>query len=129
VLTISIHADPDFEYPYYAGYAHESGSGAGLGFHKNYALEKGTDDARYLSALEEALALIREFAPKHVVISAGMDIYAEDPLGKIRVTTEGIGEIGRRISVLNLPTVIIMEGGYNNDALGKNIVKFLSPFA
>jgi acetoin utilization deacetylase AcuC-like enzyme len=129
VLTISVHADPDFEYPYYAGYAHESGSGAGLGFHKNYALEKGTDDARYLSALEEALALIREYAPKHVVISAGMDIYAEDPLGKIRVTTEGIGEIGRRISALNLPTIIVMEGGYNNEALGRNMVKFLSPFA
>ena len=129
VLTISIHADPDFEYPYYAGYAHETGSGAGLGFHKNFPLEKGTDDARYLSALEEALALIRGFAPKHVVVSAGMDIYAEDPLGKIKVSTEGIGEIGRRISALNLPTVIIMEGGYNNEALGRNIVKFLSPLA
>lgn len=129
VLTISIHADPDFEYPYYAGYAHETGSGAGLGFHKNFPLEKGTDDARYLSALEEALALIRGFAPKHVVVSAGMDIYAEDPLGKIKVSSEGIGEIGKRISALNLPTVIIMEGGYNNEALGRNIVKFLSPFA
>ena len=129
VLTISIHADPDFEYPYYAGYAHETGSGAGLGFHKNFPLEKGTDDARYLSALEEALALIRGFAPKHVVVSAGMDIYAADPLGKIKVSTEGIGEIGKRISALNLPTVIIMEGGYNNEALGRNIVKFLSPLA
>jgi acetoin utilization deacetylase AcuC-like enzyme len=129
VLTISIHADPDFEYPYYAGYAHETGSGAGLGFHKNFPLEKGTDDARYLSALEEALALIRGFAPKHVVVSAGMDIYAEDPLGKIKVSSEGIGEIGKRISALNLPTVIIMEGGYNNEALGRNIVKFLSPLA
>jgi acetoin utilization deacetylase AcuC-like enzyme len=129
VLTISIHADPDFEYPYYAGYAHETGSGAGLGFHKNFPLEKDTDDARYLSALEEALALIRRFAPKHVVVSAGMDIYAADPLGKIKVSTEGIGEIGKQISALNLPTVIVMEGGYNNEALGRNIVKFLSPFA
>ena len=129
VLTISIHADPDFEYPYYAGYAHETGSGAGLGFHKNFPLDKGTDDARYLSALEEALAVIRRFAPKHVVVSAGMDIYAADPLGKIKVSTEGIGEIGKRISALNLPTVIIMEGGYNNEALGRNMVKFLSHFA
>ena len=129
VLTISIHADPDFEYPYYAGYAHETGSGAGLGFHKNFPLEKGTDDARYLSVLEEALALLRKFAPKHVVVSAGMDIYAADPLGKIKVSTEGIGEIGKQVSALNLPTVIIMEGGYNNEALGKNMVKFLSHFA
>src|SRR5512147_312341 len=39
VLTISIHADPNFEYPHYAGYAEETGSGVGLGFHKNIPLE------------------------------------------------------------------------------------------
>lgn len=128
VLTISIHADPHFEYPYYAGYADETGSGAGLGFHRNFPLEKGTDDARYLSALDEALDLVRGFGPKYLVISAGMDIYAEDPLGKIRVTTEGIREIGKRISALSLPTVIVMEGGYNNDALGRNIISFLGEF-
>jgi acetoin utilization deacetylase AcuC-like enzyme len=129
VLTISIHADPNYEYPYYAGYADETGADAGLGFHRNFPLERGADDARYLSALEEALTLVREFAPKHVVVSVGMDIYAEDPLGKIGVSTEGIGEIGGRISRLDLPTAIIMEGGYNNEALGRNINKFLSPFA
>src|SRR5688572_25476361 len=61
VLTISIHADPHFEYPYYAGYANETGFGPGLGFHKNLPLEKGTDDTRYLSVLDEALHLLREF--------------------------------------------------------------------
>ena len=128
VLTISIHADPHFEYPYYAGYTSETGIGPGSGSHRNFPLEKGTDDARYLAALEEALGLIRNFTPAYLVISAGMDIYADDPLGKIRVTTEGIGEIGKRISALGLPTVIVMEGGYNNDALGKNIISFLGAF-
>jgi acetoin utilization deacetylase AcuC-like enzyme len=128
VLTISIHADPNFEYPYYAGYASETGSGPGLGFHKNYPLEKGTDEVRYLSTLEDALYLIRKFEPEYLVVSAGMDIYADDPLGTIKVTTEGIGKIGKQISALNLPTVIVMEGGYNNDALGRNIVSFLGEF-
>ena len=130
VLTISIHADPNFEYPYYAGYADETGAGTGLGFHKNFPLEPsaGTDEARYLLALEEALRLIRRFEPNYLVVSAGMDIYADDPLGTIKVTTEGIGEIGKRISALDLPTIIVMEGGYNNEALGKNIVRFLGEF-
>jgi acetoin utilization deacetylase AcuC-like enzyme len=128
VLTISIHADPHVEYPYYAGYASETGTGAGTGFHKNFPLEKGTDDTLYLSTLEEALGLIRSFAPAYLVISAGMDIYADDPLGTIKVTTNGIGEIGKRISAAGLPTVIILEGGYNNDALGRNIVSFLGAF-
>jgi len=128
VLTISIHADPNFEYPHYAGYSNETGAGPGLGFHKNFPLEKGTDDAGYLAALEEALSLIRKFEPKYLVVSAGMDIYADDPLGTIKVTTEGISEIGKRISVLGLPTVIVMEGGYNNEALGRNIMSFLEEF-
>ena len=125
VLTISIHADPNFEYPHFWGYADETGTGPGSGFHKNIPLAKGTDDARYLSALEEALSLIRNYAPKHVVVSAGMDIYADDPLGTIKVTTEGIGEIGKRIASLGLPTVVVMEGGYANEVLGTNVLRFL----
>ena len=125
VLTISIHADPDFEYPHYAGFAQEKGSGRGYGFHHNFPLPAGTEDVAYLKTLENALALIRKFNPKYLVVSAGMDIYADDPLGTIKVSTNGISEIGKRIASLGLPTVIVMEGGYNNDALGRNIVAFL----
>jgi acetoin utilization deacetylase AcuC-like enzyme len=129
VLTISIHADPNFEYPHFAGHANETGTGKGLGFHRNFPLNKGTDDAQYLVTLEEALNLIRQFDPNYLVLSAGMDIYADDPLGTIKVTTNGIGEIGKQISALHLPTVIIMEGGYANEALGRNIIGLLSSFA
>lgn len=125
VLTISIHADPDFEYPHYWGFDDETGAGPGAGFHKNYPLQKGTDDGHYLETLEEALSLIRTFGPKYLVVSAGMDIYTADPLGTIKVTTEGIGQIGKRIASLALPTVVVMEGGYANDVLGSNVVKFL----
>jgi acetoin utilization deacetylase AcuC-like enzyme len=128
VLTISIHADPAFEYPYFSGYADERGAGAGSGMHQNLPLPAGTDDAAYLVALETALEALRGFGPEFLVVSAGMDIYRADPLGKIRVSSEGIAEIGRRIAALRLPTVIVMEGGYNNDALGGNVVGFLSAF-
>ncbi len=124
-MTISIHADPDFEYPHFWGYAEETGTGPGSGFHKNIPLAKGTEDARYLSALEEALHLIRSYKPQTLVVSAGMDIYAADPLGTIKVTTEGIGEIGKRIASLALPTVVVMEGGYANEMLGTNVLRFL----
>lgn len=128
VLTISIHADPDFEYPHYAGFKEEKGSGRGFGFHHNFPLPSGTDDTAYLKTLNEALELIRTYKPESLVVSAGMDIYADDPLGSIKVTTAGIGEIGRCVASLNLPTVIVMEGGYNNDALGRNVVSFLGEF-
>jgi acetoin utilization deacetylase AcuC-like enzyme len=68
VLYCSIHADPDDEYPYYWGAADEYGEGLGLGFNRNWPLPLGADDATYLSALAEALAAIREFEPRYLVV-------------------------------------------------------------
>lgn len=129
VLTISIHADPDMEYPAFSGYADETGAGAGSGQHRNFPLPPGTDDARYLSTLGEALFLVKSFSPAFLVVSAGMDLYSGDPLGTFKVTREGIRQIGQDIANLELPTLIVMEGGYNNAALGENITTLLENFA
>ncbi|MBM4422838.1 MAG: histone deacetylase family protein [Chloroflexi bacterium] len=129
VLTISIHANPATHYPSFMGYADEIGEGIGRGRHRNFPLPSHTGDADYLRAFGEALELIRNFSPRALVVSAGMDIHVGDPLGDFDVTTEGIGEIGRRIVALGLPTVVAQEGGYNTDALGANVVSFLSAFA
>jgi acetoin utilization deacetylase AcuC-like enzyme len=128
VLTISIHGDPDFEYPHFIGFADETGAGAGLGFHRNIPLPKGTDDEKYLAALDEALTLIRNFAPEYLVLSFGADTFDGDPLGTFRVTRNGLGEIGKRIAGLKLPTTITMEGGYANEALGDNTITLLENF-
>jgi len=128
VLTISIHADPNFEYPYYSGYADETGTGPGLGFHRNFPLPAGTEDAAYLGVLDKALGLIQNFGAQYLVISAGMDLFSGDPLGKFKVTEIGIRQIGQEIASLKLPTLLVMEGGYNNAALGENIVSLLENF-
>jgi acetoin utilization deacetylase AcuC-like enzyme len=128
VLTISIHADPAFEYPYYAGYATETGTGAGLGFHRNFPLPAGTDDAAYLQTLDKAIELIATYAPASLVISLGVDAYEGDPLGTFKITRAGFTEIGRRVHALGVPSAIIMEGGYNTDALGENVAAFLGNF-
>jgi acetoin utilization deacetylase AcuC-like enzyme len=121
VLTISIHADPDFAYPAFCGYADETGAGPGSGWHRNFPLPAGTDDSGYLSTLDEALALIKSFTPTFLVVSAGMDLYSNDPIGSFNVTRVGIEQIGMRIASLNLPTLIVMEGGYEHRTLGENI--------
>ena len=129
VLTVDIHADPDRQYPYFAGYADERGAGAGLGYHHNYPLPYKTDDALYLATLDAALAKIRDFAPRWLVLSFGADIYAGDPIGDLAVTTPGFAAIGQRIASLELPTLIVMEGGYNTEQLGTNTVNLLAGFA
>ena len=128
VLTISIHGDPEFEYPHYIGFADETGAGAGLGFHHNFPLPAGTEEAQYLSVLDKALSIIKKYAPKYLVISAGMDTSDGDPLGTFKITHNGYTEIGKRIASLGIPTVIVMEGGYANEALGTNIVNLLENF-
>jgi len=126
VLTISIHGDPDYEYPYYAGYVDETGLGDGLNFHYNFPLPSGVDDSAYVTTLEKALDIIFGFSPKFLVVSVGMDIYKNDPLGKFNISTNGIRGIGKHILKLRLPTLAVMEGGYDNQILGRNIVAFLT---
>jgi acetoin utilization deacetylase AcuC-like enzyme len=128
VLTISIHGDPDFEYPHYIGFADEAGAGAGLGFHKNFPLPKGTGDDDYLVALDEALLIIRKFAPEYLVLSSGMDAFDGDPLGTFPSHAMASAKSEKGLAGLNLPTAIIMEGGYANEALGENTVTLLENF-
>jgi acetoin utilization deacetylase AcuC-like enzyme len=129
VLTISIHADPHQEYPYYAGFANEIGAGAGFGFHRNIPLPQGTEPKEYLNALSSALFFIKEFKPAYLVLSAGFDTYKEDPLGSFKLDTFTYNEIGKRIQGLNTKTVVILEGGYYLPALGKNLVSLLEPLS
>jgi acetoin utilization deacetylase AcuC-like enzyme len=128
VLTISIHGDPNYEYPHYIGFADETGAGAGVGYHKNFPLPIGTDDSAYLSILNEALDMIQGFAPRYLVLSTGMDTFEDDPLGKFKITRAGFGEIGKRIASMKLPTAVVMEGGYANAELGENVVTLLENF-
>jgi acetoin utilization deacetylase AcuC-like enzyme len=128
VLFCSLHAHPDDDYPYYWGEVDERGEGPGEGCNHNWPLPQRIDDAGYLAALGEALAVVGGFAPGYLVVSAGFDIMAGDPVGGFCVTTAGLREIGRRIAALDLPTVIVQEGGYRLDTLGENAVAFLQAF-
>ncbi len=128
VFFVSIHGDPSDFFPFFAGYAEERGAGTGQGYNLNLPLPGGTGDRAYLEALDHALAAIRRFAPDALLVSLGFDAYAQDPLGILKVTTAGFGEIARRIAMLGLPTVLVQEGGYDVDALGANLSAFLSGF-
>ena len=125
VLFVSIHADPNVKFPYYWGYKQEKGKGKGLGYTINYPLALGTDNNAYQTVLEKAVRNIDIFKPKFLVISLGFDTYKDDPIGGFRLTTDYYRKMGQTIGRLNIPTVIIQEGGYDLNALGKNVVSFL----
>lgn len=128
VLTVSLHVDPTRFYPFFWGYPSERGAGPGLGYNLNVALPRGTDDDAYLAALDRALLRIRAFVPGALVVALGLDAFAGDPFQGMAITTEGFGRIAQRIAGLGLPTVIVQEGGYLSDALGRNLESFLHGF-
>jgi acetoin utilization deacetylase AcuC-like enzyme len=125
VLFISTHGAPEWEFPYFTGYADQRGEGAGEGYTINYPLEQGTDDTRYLSVLDDALGHIKNFNPAYIVLSAGFDTFKDDPLGKFKLTTPCYQTIAAKVAALGLPVLVIQEGGYAVSALGENVISLL----
>ena len=128
VLYVSIHADPVMDYPYYWGHADETGAGAGEGSTLNLPLPRGTDWGAYEPELLQALRRIAEHAPDLLIVSYGADTYEGDPISHFRLKTADYTPMAQRISSLELPTVVVMEGGYAIEALGANVAAFLDGF-
>lgn len=125
VLFASIHGDPALDYPYFAGFADETGTGAGLGSNLNIPLPFGITWADYQSPLKKALETVQRFKPDALVISFGADTYAHDPIGKFSLETHDFWAMGRMIAEIDLPMLVVMEGGYAINALGQNVRRFL----
>jgi len=128
VMTISLHADPSNYYPFYTGYATERGHGAGYGYNLNFPLPHGTADVGFLAALDGALDALRDYRPQALVLALGFDTYVHDPISVLRVELDAYRGIGERIHALGVPTVVVQEGGYEVDAIGRALEAFLSGF-
>jgi acetoin utilization deacetylase AcuC-like enzyme len=125
VLTVSIHVDPNTYYPYYIGYADEHGHGEGEGFNVNIPLAPKANDTTFHKAVDEALARIRSYGAEALVVALGYDSHREDPIGLLDVSTEGFRGIGERVRAAGLPTVIVLEGGYQVTVIGDCLGEFL----
>jgi acetoin utilization deacetylase AcuC-like enzyme len=125
VIYVSLHADPDREFPYFAGRSDELGRGEGEGANRNFVLGAGVDDAQYLETLARALDFIKGFSIKGLVISLGVDTYELDPICDLKLTTAGYARMGALVAGLALPTVIVQEGGYHVRDIGINVRSWL----
>ncbi|MYL22933.1 histone deacetylase family protein [Halomonas alkaliantarctica] len=128
VLFVSIHGDPAVTFPYYLGYADETGRGPGEGFNVNYPLPPGTDVATWLATLDLALADIQAFDPELVVISLGVDIFEGDPISAFTFKNYDFVTLGERLASLKRPTTFLLEGGYAVADIGVNVVNVLRGF-
>jgi acetoin utilization deacetylase AcuC-like enzyme len=124
VLTISIHGDPDFAYPYFTGFSDEVGEEEGEGFNLNLPLAERITTAQYARTLAYAINRIRQFSPAFLVVCLGLDTAKSDPTGTWSLAAADFEENGLRIGALGLPTLVVQEGGYNTRTLGVNVRHF-----
>jgi len=129
VVVVSIHADPAEEFPWFSGRASETGTGAGADANVNLPLARGTDFVRWSAALDEAIRQVRAAKVDALVVSLGVDTYEHDPLGTFTLTTDNFAAVASQISSLDLATVVLQEGGYAVDDLGRNVARFLEPLS
>lgn len=128
VLFCSIHGAPEHAFPFYLGYADETGASAGEGANRNYPLSPGTAYPAWAAALDDALSAIHAFGADALVVSLGVDAYKNDPISFFALESDDFTDCGRRIGKAGLPTVFCMEGGYAIAEVGVNTVNVLTGF-
>ena len=124
VLYFSTH-----QFPYYPGTGgfRETGSGKGKGFTINVPLSAGQGNSEYMKIFREILMPVSlEFKPDFILVSAGFDIYYDDPLGGMGVTPEGFACLTESLmkiagQVCRGRLVIALEGGYHLEGLKDSV--------
>jgi acetoin utilization deacetylase AcuC-like enzyme len=131
VLYVSIH-----ESPLYPGTGSPSdvGSGPGRGYTVNLPVPPGSGDETYASLVEHVVApLVPAYEPELVLISAGYDAHAEDPLADCTVTDAGYAtmtaSMRRACASAGTPIGVVLEGGYALDALARSVAATLGVLA
>jgi acetoin utilization deacetylase AcuC-like enzyme len=128
VLYASLHGDPAEAFPYFSGYADETGTGAGAGFNLNLPMSRGTDFNVWQGALRMALERIEKFRADALIVSLGVDTFVDDPISFFRLRSGDFSTYGRMIGACALPTLFVLEGGYAVGDIGVNVVNVLSGF-
>lgn len=126
----SVHIDPGAGwFPHVVGFADETGTGAGIGATMNVPLAPETGDAPWLVGVARLADAVRQHGATALVVSLGVDAAAQDPESPLRVTRDGYRRAGELLRALELPTVMVQEGGYHLDSLGSLVRAFVEPFS
>jgi acetoin utilization deacetylase AcuC-like enzyme len=128
VLFVSLHGEPQNNFPYFSGYAEEVGVGAGAGFTLNLPLPDGTAFLAWRAALEQGLNRVEQFRADALIVSLGVDTFEKDPISSFRLKSEDYRSYGRMLATARLPTLFVMEGGYAVEEIGINAVNVLEGF-
>jgi acetoin utilization deacetylase AcuC-like enzyme len=109
VFFASLH-----RWPFYPG---SGGPGEGNATTLNVQLDAGAGDEEILEALDGVVPALEDFGPDLLLVSAGFDAAAGDPLGGLEVTEDGFAALTRRAGGVSERLAFVLEGGYNTRTL------------
>jgi acetoin utilization deacetylase AcuC-like enzyme len=132
VYFVSVH-----QWPHYpgTGTAHETGAGDGEGTTLNVPLAAGTPPAEHRGRFQDAVyEALSEFDPEFVLISAGFDCMAGDPLGGLLLEPSDLHAMTRFVVEVAAAkcdgrVVALLEGGYDPKRLGEGAVAVIRALA
>src|SRR5262249_35570371 len=81
----------------------------------NYPIAPYTARERILDAARRSLDKLIAFEPNLLLVSAGFDAYARDPLLQLTLEREDFATFGEWLGDIEVPVAVILEGGYSND--------------
>jgi acetoin utilization protein AcuC len=122
VMTISLHESPEFLFPG-TGWVHELGRGMGRGQHLNLPLDPFTEGDSYLATFDAVVGpALSWFRPDVLVVQAGADGHASDPLADLKLTSSDYEGLYRRVVALadeygGGRLLVTLGGGYALDAV------------
>jgi acetoin utilization deacetylase AcuC-like enzyme len=131
VLFVSIHQQPLWPG---SGRASERGAGAGEGCTVNLPVPPGSGDETFVSLVGDTVGpLALGYGPQLVLISAGYDAHADDPLADCRVSDAGFAAMTALVrdlaAELEAPVGCVLEGGYDVDALARCVALTMETLA
>ena len=129
ILYLSVH-----QYPHYpgTGSVDDIGTGAGRGFTINAPLPPGSSDADYLCVFDRVfLPYLATYSPDLLIVSAGFDAHAIDPLSSIELSGSIFGEFARLLieSMGERGVLFVLEGGYSLEVLEESTEETLRGMA
>lgn len=129
----SIHADPESpEYPFTSGFADQTGGELAPRSTRNIPLPKGTDWKSYSVALQRVVGECIDFGVQALVISLGLDTMKDDPVAyqeaRFELLPPDFALMGDALlrDELQVPTIIVQEGGYLLSAVPQGVAAFLT---
>ena len=81
----------------------------------NYPIRPSTARSRILDIARRSFDNLKDFNPELLLVSAGFDAYARDPLLQLTLEREDFATLGEWLGDIEVPVAVVLEGGYSND--------------